>query len=54
MESHAKKRWKNYQNDNPKIIGESVVPKNLVDTCNIFWDLIHLTEIFIFRRILGL
>ena len=36
MESHAKQRWKKYQIDNPKILGESVVPKALIETCSIF------------------
>ena len=36
MEAHAKKKWKQYQTDNPKIIGESVIPKDLFETCNIF------------------
>jgi parallel beta-helix repeat protein len=36
MESHAKSKWKQYKTDNPKIIGESVVPKNLMETCSIF------------------
>ena len=39
MESHAKQRWKKYQIDNPKILGESVVPKALIETCSIFWTL---------------
>ena len=38
MESHAKQRWKKYQIDNPKILGESVVPKALIETCSIFWE----------------
>ena len=36
MEAHAKTKWREYQLNNPKIIGESVVPKSLVETCNIF------------------
>ena len=36
MESHAKTKWKEYQTNNPKIIGESVIPKGLAETCNIF------------------
>jgi len=36
MESHAKKMWKQYKTDNPKIIGENVIPKDLVETCSIF------------------
>ncbi len=36
MESHAKSKWKEYQTNNPKIIGESVIPKGLAETCNIF------------------
>jgi len=36
MEKHPKQNWKQYKTDNPKIIGDSVVPKELVETCNIF------------------
>ena len=33
MEKHAKKKWPEYQKDNPKIIGINEVPKS---TCHIF------------------
>lgn len=36
MEAHAKKKWAQYQTDNPEINGESVIPKTLVETCSIF------------------
>ena len=36
MEAHAKKKWIQYQTDNPEIQGESVIPKTLVETCTIF------------------
>ena len=35
MEGHAKQKWKQWKNDNPKILGESVIPKDLSETCNI-------------------
>ena len=36
MEAHAKAKWKEYQINNPKIIGESVIPKTIIDKCIIF------------------
>jgi len=36
MEAHAKKKWIQYKTDNPQIKGESVIPKSLIETCNIF------------------
>ena len=55
MESHAKQIWKKYQTDNPKIQGESVVPKALHETCSIFWhkkgDICLLYIVFIYFSI---
>lgn len=36
MERHAKAKWKQYETENPQIKGESVVPKDLIETCAIF------------------
>jgi hypothetical protein len=33
MEKHAKKKWAQYQKENPKIIGNNEIPKS---TCTIF------------------